>query len=193
MPDLIDVYDEDEIEEGDRIFVANIHPECSDHLVHATHVRATQTVSQRLAEAFAKNSNTPTFFNLVPSHLHNFEDVFSKESFDSLPERRKWDHAIELEQDVEGASRKVYPMTLEEQTEMDAFLEEALASGQIRPSKSPIGAPVFFIKKKDGWIRFVQDYRALNAITQKNKYLLPLIDDLIHRLSGAKYFTKLDV
>jgi hypothetical protein len=100
---------------------------------------------------------------------------------------------IELEQDVKGASRKVYPMTLEEQTEMNAFLEEALASGQIRPSKSPIAAPVFFIKKKDGRLWFVQDYRALNLITRKNKYLLPLIDDLIHCLSGAKYFMKPDV
>jgi hypothetical protein len=137
MPNLIDIYDEDKIEEGDRIFIANIHPECSDHFVRATHVHVTQTVSQRLTEAFAKNSNTPTFFDLVPSHLHNFEDVFSKELFDSLPERRKWDHVIKLEQDVEGASRKVYPMTLEEQMEMDALLEEALASGRIHPSKSP--------------------------------------------------------
>jgi hypothetical protein len=84
-------------------------------------------------------------------------------------------------------------MTLTEQTEMDAFLEEALATGHIRQSKSPLGAPVFFIKTKDGKLRFVQDYQALNAITRKNQYPLPLIDDLIHRLKGACYFTKLDV
>src|SRR3979490_19802 len=84
-------------------------------------------------------------------------------------------------------------MSPEEQRELDAFLEEALATGCIRHSKLPIGAPVFFIKKKDGKCRFVQDYRALNLITWKNCYPLPLIDDLIHRLKGAKYFTKLDV
>jgi hypothetical protein len=84
-------------------------------------------------------------------------------------------------------------MTLTEQTEMDTFLEEALATGRIRQSKSPLGAPVFFIKKKDGKLRFVQDYRALNAITRKNWYPLPLIDDLIHRLKDMCYFTKLDV
>jgi hypothetical protein len=84
-------------------------------------------------------------------------------------------------------------MTLTEQTEMDAFLEEALATGRIRQSKSPLGAPVFFIKKKDGKLRFVQDYRALNAITRKNRYPLPLIDDLIHWLKDTHYFTKLDV
>jgi hypothetical protein len=59
---------------------------------------------------------------------------------------------------VEPGFRKVYPMTLTEQTEMDTFLEEALATGHIRQSKSPLGAPVFFIKKKDGKLRFVQDY-----------------------------------
>jgi hypothetical protein len=84
-------------------------------------------------------------------------------------------------------------MTLTEQTEMDAFLEEALATGHIRQSKSPLRALVFFIKKKDGKLRFIQDYRALNAITRKNWYLLPLLNDLIHRLKGTHYFTRLDV
>jgi hypothetical protein len=84
-------------------------------------------------------------------------------------------------------------MTLTEQTEMDTFLEEALATGCIRQSKSPLGAPVFFIKKKDGKLRFVQDYRALNTITRKNRYPLLLIDDLIHPLKDAHYFTKLDI
>jgi hypothetical protein len=84
-------------------------------------------------------------------------------------------------------------MTLTEQTEMDAFLEEALATGHIRQSKSPLGAPVFFIKKTDGNLRFVQDYRALNAITRMNRYPLPLIDDFIHQLKDVRYFSKLDV
>jgi hypothetical protein len=84
-------------------------------------------------------------------------------------------------------------MTLTEQTEMDAFLEEALATGRIRQSKSALRASVFFIKKKDGKLHLVQDYRALNAITRKNRYPLPLIDDLIHRLKDVHYFTKLDI
>ena len=84
-------------------------------------------------------------------------------------------------------------MTREEQGKLDVFLEEALRTGRIRQSKSPMGAPVFFIKKKDGKLRFVQDYCALNLITRKNRYPLPLIDDLIHRLKGAKYFSKFDV
>jgi hypothetical protein len=121
------------------------------------------------------------------------DHVFSETAFDFLPERRKWDHAIKLEHEPSPGFRKVYPMTLTEQTEMDAFLEEVLATGCIRQSRSPLGALVSFIKKKDGKLRFVQDYRALNAITRKNRYPLPLIDNLINWLKGAHYFTKLDV
>ena len=65
--------------------------------------------------------------------------------------------------------------------------------GRIRPSKSPMASPVFFIKKKEGSLRLVQDYRQLNAMTIKNRYPLPLILELINHLRGAKYFTKLDV
>jgi hypothetical protein len=164
------------------------------HLVDPYHfIHALSTVPGRLAEVFAKDSKPEVFEDIVPTSLHAYADVFSETAFDSLPERRKWDHAIELEREPSPGFRKVYPMTLTEQTKMDAFLEEALATGCIRQSKSPLGAPVFFIKRKDGKLRFVQDYRALNAITRKNRYPLPLIDDLIHRLKDARYFTKLDV
>ena len=151
------------------------------------------TISTRLAEASAKNSKTPSFRDNVPDHLHDFADVFDKALFNSLPERRKWDHAIKLEHDPEPSFCKVYPMSLVEQAKMDTFLEEALATGRIHPLKSLIGAPVLFVKKKDGKLRFVQDYCALNAITRKNWYPLPIIDDLIHCLQGAWYSTKLDV
>ena len=88
---------------------------------------------------------------------------------------------------------KVYPLSLVEQKELDAFLEENLRTRRIRPSKSPMAAPVFFIKKKNGSLWLVQDYRALNSMTVKNKYPLPLISELVSQLCGAKYFTKLDV
>jgi hypothetical protein len=166
------------IKEDDRVFMTMVHPVDPQHFVHAS-----STVSRRLAEAFAKNSKPKDFHDIVPTSLHTYADVFSETTYDSLPECRKWNHAIELECEPLPGFRKVYPMTLTEQIEMDAFLEEALATGRIRQSKSPLGAPVFFIKKKDGKLCFVQDYyRALNAITRKNRYLLPLINNLIHRL-----------
>jgi len=97
--------------------------------------------------------------------LHDFEDIFNKESFDSLPQRCRWDHAIELECKPAPGFHKVYLMSIQEQAELDTFLQEALSTGRIHPLKSPIGAPVFFIKKKDGKLHFIQDYRALNTIT----------------------------
>jgi len=119
--------------------------------------------------------------------------MFFKEDFNILPEHRRWDHAIELIPGAEPKSSKVYSLSLLEQTELDAFLEENLHTRQIRPSKSPIAALVFFIKKKDGSLWLVQDYCTLNAVTVKNKYSLPLISELISQLRRAKYFIKLDV
>lgn len=130
----------------------------------------------------------------VPPQYSEFSSVFEKENFDELPPRRPWDHAIELKPDAEAPSRtKVYPLSPAEQKELDAFLEENLQSGRIRPSKSPIAAPVFFVKKKDGSLRLVQDYRKLNAVTIKNSYPLPLIEELVNKLQNARFFTKFDV
>jgi len=119
--------------------------------------------------------------------------VFAKEDFDILPEHRQWDHAIELVPGSEPKSSKVYPLSLVEQKELDSFLEENLRTGRIRSSKSSMAALVFFIKKKDSSLQLVQDYRALNSMTVKNKYSLPLISELVSQLHGARYFTKLDV
>jgi hypothetical protein len=150
-------------------------------------------VSQRLAEGFKQNSDPTDHGDHIPPYLHDFHSVFSKASFDELPEPKPWDHAVELLPDASPKSCKVYPLSALEQKELDAFLKENLESGRIRPSKSPMAAPVFFVKKKDGSLCLVQDYRALNAMTVKNKYPLLLIPELIAKLRGAKYFTKLDV
>ena len=82
-----------------------------------------------------------------------------------------------------------------EQKELNDFLEENLLSSCIHPSKSPMVSPVFFVKKKDGKLQFVQDYQKLNVMMVKNTYPLPLVPDIINRISDSKarYFTKLDV
>jgi len=129
----------------------------------------------------------------LPNCVKGFESVFAKEDFDILPEHRQWDHAIELVPGSEPKSLKVYPLSPVEQKELNSFLEENLHTGRIRPSKSPMAAPVFFIKKKDSSLRLVQDYRALNSMTVKNKYPFPLISELVSQLCRARYFTKLDV
>ena len=105
--------------------------------------------------------------------------MFAKEDFDILLEHRQWDHAIELIPGLEPKLSKVYPLSPVEQKELDSFLEENLHTGRICLSKSPMAAPVFFIKKKDGLLRLVQDYCVLNSITVKNKYPLLLISELV--------------
>ena len=86
-----------------------------------------------------------------------------------------------------------YPLSLMEQKELNLFLQENLATCRICPSKSLMDSLVVFVKKKDSMLQLVQDYQTLNAMTIKNKYPLPLISELINKLKGAKYFTKLDV
>jgi len=88
---------------------------------------------------------------------------------------------------------KTYNLTPEETKELDSFLDEQLAKGYIRPSKSPMASPFFFVSKKDGKLRPCQDYRYLNEWTIKNAYPLPLISELLDKLKGAKLFTKFDV
>jgi hypothetical protein len=151
------------IEKDDCVFMVIVHPVDPHHFFHASSI-----VSGHLAEVFAKNSKLKGFEDIVLMSLHTYANDFSETAFDSLPECRKWDHTIELECEPSPGFRKVYLMTLTEQTELGAFLEEALATGCIRQSKSPLGAPVFFIKKKDGKLHAVQDFQVLNAITRKN-------------------------
>ena len=112
-------------------------------------IAATATASQQLAEkAFRSIPAKEKEFILL--YLHEFEDVFSKESFESLPERRTWDHAIELKPTAKLSVCKVYLLSPSEQLQLDEFLKENLCTGHIHPLKSPMASPVFFIKKKDG-------------------------------------------
>jgi len=145
----------------------------------AEDLRAAFMTSQKLAEGARQSAEACKEPFIPPDCIRGFESVFAKEDFNILPEHRQWDHAIELIPGSEPKSSKVYPLSPVEQKELDAFLEENLRTGRIRPSKSPMAAPVFFIKKKDGSLWLVQDYRALNSMTVKNKYPLPLIFKLV--------------
>ena len=123
-----------------------------------------------------------------------FKKVLLKEESEQLPEHQSWDHAIDLvPRAPPNLKTKIYPMSLNKQAELDKFLEENLKKGYIRQSKSPMASLVFFVKKKDGKLRFIQDYRRLNEVTVKNRYPLPLVLDIVNRLQGARYFSKMDV
>ncbi|EGN97777.1 hypothetical protein SERLA73DRAFT_24799, partial [Serpula lacrymans var. lacrymans S7.3] len=87
------------------------------------------TMAQKLAEAAGKDRKEGGFEKIVPKHLHQYKDVFDKKEFDTLPERRQWDHAIELIPGDHSLDCKIYPLARGEQEELDAFLKENLESG----------------------------------------------------------------
>lgn len=88
---------------------------------------------------------------MVPSVYQKHAKVFSEKESERLPEHKPWDHAIDLKPDAPETMRtKIYPMSANEQEELNRFLEDNLRKGYIRPSKSPLASPVFFVKKKDG-------------------------------------------
>ena len=118
-------------------------------------LRATATTSQHLAEEARCSVEAQAAATPLSAYVTEFRSVFAKEDFDILLEHRKWDHAIELIPGAEPKSSKVYPLSLLEQAELDAFLEENLRIRWIQPSKSPMAALVFFIKKKDGSLHLV--------------------------------------
>ena len=124
------------------------------------------SIATKLAAANATAEGKKAIEELVPEeYLSRYRKVFEKGEWDSLPPRRKWDHAIELIPGAEPFKSKLYPLSIDEQKDLDKFIEEHLQTGRIRPSKSPIASPFFFVKKKDGSLRPVQDYRYLNSIT----------------------------
>ena len=151
------------------------------------------TVAQQLAEQ-ATDKVKRTWQELVPRRYHKFSRVFSEQDSEKFPDRRPWDHAIDLKPDAPTSINcRVYPLSPAEKEEQRKFLDQNLRLKRIRRSKSPYASGFFFIKKKDGKFRPVQDYRNLNKWTIPNKYPLPLISELIHKISGKQWFTKLDV
>jgi len=113
-------------------------------------LHTTSTIFQKLVKEACRASETQKGLFTLLDYTKGFESVFAKEDFNILPEYRQWDYAIELVLGSKPKLSKVYSLSLVEQKELDSFLEENLYTGQIHPSKSPMAAPVFFIKKKDG-------------------------------------------
>ena len=156
-------------------------------------VAASYTHSQAIAEKSAVQEGSRAMEELVPPEFLEFADVFSKTDSERLPRRKPYDHAIDLEPGTSPAYSKIYPLAPAERDALAEFVEDNLRKGYIRPSKSPAAAPVFFVKKKDGTLRMVVDYRKLNEITVKNRYPLPLTMELVDALQKAKVFTTLDL
>ena len=107
--------------------------------------------------------------------------------------RKVWDYAIDVKKKFVLRKEKVYSLSREEREEVREFVKEQLRKGYIRPSKSLQTVPVFFVGKKDGKKRMVQDYRYLNEWTVKNNYPLLLISDVLENIGIKKVFMKMDL
>jgi hypothetical protein len=126
------------------------------------------------------------------STLREYIYVFLEE-VPGLPPRRDIDFSIELAPGVVPVSRTPYRMSTHKLVELKLQLKEIMDKGYIRPSVSPWGAPVLFLKKKDGTLRLCIYYRQLNKVTIKKKYPFPRIDDLFDQLGGVSIFSKIDL
>jgi hypothetical protein len=130
----------------------------------------------------------------VPEEYWEYADVFSKETFDELPKRSEFDHAIELDESFTPKHVRPFPLSPREQQELDEFLKENLETGRINLSKSPQTISFFFAQKPNkSALRLIQDYRPLNAHTIRDRYPLPVLKDLPQRIGKAKYFTVIDI
>ncbi|GBG92088.1 hypothetical protein CBR_g54343 [Chara braunii] len=140
-----------------------------------------------VTEGQEKNGSTdPTIAKL----LEEFQDL-TESPTGVVP--RPIQHRIEIEPSITTLKGAVYRMSPRELEELRKQLDELLEKGWIRPSSSPFGAPILFVPKKEGELRMCIDYRSLNAITVKNVEPLPRIDDLLDRVQGCKYFSKIDL
>ena len=120
-----------------------------------------------------------------------FRTCFQKSCQD--PPQREIEFAIDVVPSATPASITPYIMAPLELKALKLNLKELLEKGFIRPSVSPWGAPVLFVKKKDGTLRLCIDYRHLNKLKIKNKYPLPRIDDLFDQLKGESIFSKINL
>ena len=132
-----------------------------------------------------------TWLEDIP-RVKEFSDVFPDDISGLLPDRAI-EFVIELIPGIEPIYIPPYRMAPAELKELKAQLEELLSKGFIRPSTSPWGAPVLFVKKKDGSLRLCIDYRQLNRATIHNQYSLPHIDEIFDKLHGSRVYSKIDL
>ena len=162
----------------------------------STHNSTRQPTSRQSAQPASANRLPPAGkvnSSELASLLHAFADVFPEELPAGLPPQRHVEHTIPLEPGHKAPAKKLYRMSTYELQELRKQLNELIAKGWIRPSRSPFGAPVLFVAKKDGSLRMCIDFRELNNICVKDHYPLPRTDELLDQLHGAQWFSKLDL
>jgi hypothetical protein len=171
-----------------------VDPECSSVYISRHQLADTPNENELFAICSATLEESANVINKEGKALvKEFADIFPTELPNELPPQRSIDHAIDLLPGSEPPSKPTYRLSYVEMNELQKQMTDLVSKGFIRPSTSPFGAPVLFVHKKDGTLRLCVDYRALNKVTIKNRYPLPRIEELMDRLTGAKYFSKIDL
>jgi len=129
----------------------------------------------------------------LPSEYHDYLDVFDRAMADQLPPHRPYDHKIELTGEGTPSRSRLYHMSGYKLQKVKNYLTEHLNKGFISFSSASYASPILFAEKKDGSLRFCVDYRKLNALTKRDRYPLPLIDETLARIQGSKYLTRLNI
>jgi hypothetical protein len=124
--------------------------------------------------------------------VRDYPNVFPEE-LPGMPPDRDVEFIIDLLPGTGPIAKRPYCMSIDELAKVKKQLDELISKEYIRPSASPWGSPILFVKKKDGSMRMCVNYQNQNTVTIKNKYPLPRIDDLLDQLRGAKYFSKIDL
>lgn len=168
-----------------------ITPEDMDKEVKVGFLGVVQ-LSLEAAVAYVMNAGVAVD-NQLPDALRAYRDVFAADSASILPRHKASDHAIEIQEGKEPPYGPLYNLSERELSVLREYLATNLASGRIQHSNSPAGAPILFVPKKDGGLRLCVDYRGLNSVTIKDRCALPLINETLDRLSGARYYTVLDL
>ncbi|KAI2660465.1 Transposon Tf2-6 polyprotein [Labeo rohita] len=137
--------------------------------------------------------NPQTTTSSIPAEYQDLLEAFSRQGATQLPPHRPGDCAIDLIPGAAPPRGRIFPLSQAESAAMNTYIQEELAKGFIRPSTSPASVGFFFVKKKDGGLRPCIDYRALNDLTIKYRYPLPLVPSALEQLRSAKIFTKLDL
>lgn len=151
------------------------------------------SISNQAEDAFQKLLNNHENEAEIVELLTEYAEIFKSKLPAGLPPKREVDHRIDIKEGCQPPFRKLYQLSPAELLAAKEYIEENLKSGKIRPSKSPYGSPMFFAKEKDGTLRGVVDYRAVNHITKRNSTAIPRTDEMFDRLGRAKYFSKIDM